>query len=233
MKNIELILMSKFTRILMLFMLLIVANAVEATGAKGDTGATGLKGIAGSAGQKKKNRDIYNDLARDSANATLAIQVDLLVLEGKNKDQIITVKEYFTEKNRLEIADFEQQVTYADKMLVVAQKTGDTAGISEAIDLKEKIRLTEDKRVVTNARAEKVDSRSEYLQNINNKYTRSSADISLEKQKLFSRYQSGLITEVGYIEETTKLKLKDIEATREHVKGLEAYPATEGKLDRQ
>jgi hypothetical protein len=187
-------------------------------------------GRSAAALQRKESRDLYKDIIRDSRDATLAIEDDLLRLEYARQDQIMSVKDFYAQKKVLQDRDYQQQIESTNKLLDIAKSSNDIASVNKYNDLLREKAQAQLKLEEVGKRTYIVESRAYALQLIDNKAKDASNKLITEQDNISNRYLSGLISEVTYIAEVTALKLKEINIIKEKNKGLQEQINLEGEL---
>lgn len=185
---------------------------------------------AGADAEHKIIRDNYKDIIRDSKDATLAIEDDLLRLEYARQDQIMSVKDFYAQKKVLQDRDYQQQIESTNKLLDIAKSSGDIASVNKYNDLLREKAQAQLKLEEVGKRTYIVESRAYALQLIDNKAKDASNKLITEQDNISNRYLSGLTNEVTYIAEVTALKLKEIDIIKEKNKGLQEQINLEGEL---
>ncbi len=185
--------------------------------------------IAG-AEERRERRDNYKDIIRDSKDATLAIEDDLLRLDYARQDQVMSVQDFYNQKKALQDKDYQQQVASTNRLLTIAKSSGDNASIEKYNDLLREKAQAQVKLEEIGKRTYVVESRAYALQLIDNKAKDASNKLVTESDNINNRYLSGLTTEADYITQVTVLKLKEIEIIKEKNRGLQEQLMLQGEL---
>jgi len=197
-------------------------DAVDSFNKSSESGAK-----AAGAGER---RDNYKDIIRDSKDATLAIEDDLLRLDYARQDQVMSVQDFYNQKKALQDKDYQQQIAATNRLLAIAKSSGDTAGVEKYNDLLREKAQAQVKLEEIGKRTYVVESRAYALQLIDNKAKDASNKLVTESDNINNRYLSGLTTEADYITEVTGLKLKEIEIIKEKNRGLQEQLMLQGEL---
>lgn len=136
---------------------------------------------------QKELKDLYRDTNREIKNVTEETNANLAVLDIKYEDNIISIKEYYETKRRLQLQAIADEQAAYEQAQRLASKTGDSGKVEEFKDKIDQSKSQAKQILAQSNRQEIVDNRNllQVLEEINIEYLKLTGNVEQAGLKQF------------------------------------------------